>query len=117
MRVTLNEASPDGFHPDITPLSSTEAVALVRDVLSEIEGLEISSGELSLLKEQLKGAIALEMKGPMYWMNTITRRYLAGKDFTTNYAVKVDAVTAEKVKNILVALSKGSKVEYIISKK
>jgi hypothetical protein len=50
-------------------------------------------------------------------MNTITRRYLAGKDFTTNYAVKVDAVTAEKVKNILVALSKGSKVEYIISKK
>ena len=117
MRVTLNEASPDGFHPDITPLSSTEAVALVRAVLSEIEGLEISSGELSLLKEQLKGAIALEMKGPMYWMNTITRRYLAGKDFTTNYAVKVDAVTAEKVKNILVALSKGSKVEYIISKK
>ena len=117
MRVTLNDASPDGFHPDITPLSSMDVIAAVRSVLSEIEELEISSGELTLLKEQLKGAIALEMQGPMYWMNTITRRYLSGKDFTTNYGVKIDAVTAEKVKDILVALSKGSKVEYIISKK
>ena len=97
--------------------SPLDAVNIVRSVLADVDKMEISSTELSLLKKQLKGAIALEMKTPMYWMNAITRRYLSGKDFSTNYAAKVDAVSVDKVRNILIALNKGSKVEYIISKK
>lgn len=79
--------------------------------------MEISAEELAIMKKQLKGTISLEMKDPMYWMNTITRRYLSGKDFTTNYAAKVDAVSVDKVRNILNALDKGCKVEYIVRKK
>ena len=117
MRLTLTDASPDGFAPGVQQTSPLDAVNIVRSVLADVDKMEISSTELSLLKKQLKGAIALEMKTPMYWMNAITRRYLSGKDFSTNYAAKVDAVSVDKVRNILIALNKGSKVEYIISKK
>ena len=117
MRVTLTDASPDGFAPGVKQMVPLEAVNLVRSVLSGTDKMEISAEELSLLKKQLKGAIALEMNTPKYWMNVITRRYLSGKDFTTNYAAKIDAVSVDKVRNILVALNKGSKVEYIVSKK
>ena len=117
MRVTLTDALPDGFAPGVQQTSPLDAANIVRSVLAGADRMEISSDELSLLKKQLKGVIALEMKSPMYWMNSITRRYLSGKDFTTNYAAKVDAVTVDKVRNILVALNKGSKVEYIVNKK
>ena len=37
-------------------------------------------------------------------------------DFTTDYKARVDAVTADKVKQILTSLNNASKVEYIIRK-
>lgn len=117
MRISLNDASSDGFAPGVQHTDPLDAVYLVRSLLSNVDKIEISAEELAILKNQLTGTIALEMKNPMYWMNTITRRYLSGKDFTTNYAAKVDAVSVDKVRNILNVLNKGSKVEYIVRKK
>ena len=44
-------------------------------------------------------------------------RYVDGKDFVTDSRKKTDAVTAEKVKDILEALNEGTKIEYIVKKK
>ena len=56
------------------------------------------------------------MKSPQYWLNAISMRQIEGKDFTTDYKARVDAVTADKVKQILTSLNNASKVEYIIRK-
>ena len=53
------------------------------------------------------------MKDPVYWTSAIALRYLDGKDWTTDYQSKIDAVTAAQVKVILASLDEGCKVEYI----
>ena len=49
-------------------------------------------------------------------MHALSMRYLDGKDLTSGYEAKIDAVTTEKVKMILASLTEASKVEYIIRK-
>ena len=61
--------------------------------------------------------ISIEMKDPAYWVDAIVLRYLDGKDLSTNYASKIDAVNASRVQSVLDMLDAGSKVEYVTSKK
>ena len=42
-------------------------------------------------------------------------RYLEGKDLVSGYEAKIDAVTVDDVKSMLGALSRGTRVEYIIN--
>ena len=94
-----------------------EALAVVRKVLSGTDGMEVSSEDVEVFKLRLKAAMEQEMKDPYYWMNVISRRHLAGKDFTTNYQARIKTVTVDKVKSILSKLEEGSKVEYIVISK
>ena len=73
-----------------------------------------STAFLAACKEHLKNLISFRMQEPMYWVDAIAKRYLDGKDFTTGYAARVDAVTEDKVKLLLLALNEGSKVEYVV---
>lgn len=114
--ISLSQASPDGFSSSTVPSGAMEALSIVRAALDDISEMEVSDAMIKVLKQQLKGGIALEMKDPFYWLNVISRRYLAGKDFTTGYESKIDSVTPAKVKEILSALNGGSKVEYITSR-
>lgn len=114
--ISLNQASTDGFSSSTVPSGAMEALSIVRAALDDIPEMEVSDAQVKVLKQQLKGRIALEMKDPFYWLNVISRRYLAGKDFTTGYESKIDSVTPAKVREILSALNGGSKVEYIISR-
>ena len=116
MLVTLNEASVEGFASGVEHPQPLEALQLLRSALSSLPDMKLAQEDLAAFKSQLKGRIALEMKDPFYWLNVISRRYLAGKDFTSGYEQKIDAVTAEKVRELLVSLDRGSKVEYVISK-
>lgn len=114
--ISMNEASQDGFSVSVEPVGPIKTLAIVRSaLLSVVDDAELAA-DVALLKEQLKSAIALEMSLPFYWLNVISRRQLAGKDFTTNYQAKIDAVTPEKVKGVLDQLNKGAKVEYIMTK-
>lgn len=114
--ISLNEASPDGYSSSTVPSGPIEALSIIRSVLNDVSGMVVDDAQVNVLKQQLKGSLALEMKDPFYWLNVISRRYLAGKDFTTGYEAKIDSVTAAKVKEILLALNEGTKVEYIISR-
>ena len=58
----------------------------------------------------------MEMKIPFYWLNVISRRHLAGKDFTTSYEARIKSVTVDRVKDILSRLDEGTRVEYIVSR-
>ncbi len=99
------------------PEASLKTLAEVRSVLTELPEIEITADELKPYKEALKNSIAQEMKSPGYWVEAITLRYLDGKDMSTNYAAKIDAVSPERVMSVLGLLDAGSKVEYVTFKK
>ncbi len=115
--ISLSEVSEEGFASDMKKKTPIEALADVRSVLSGLDRIMISEADLKPYKETLKNRISMEMKSPDYWLHAIALRYLDGKDLSTNYASRIDALTPEKVMSILTLLDEGSKVEYVTSKK
>ena len=114
--IYIKEASEDGFAEQRTA-DPLEALRAVRSTLRDLETADISDAVVKAYKEWLKNDIAYRQKDPRYWTSAISMRYLEGKDFTTGYKAKIDAVTADKVRQILVSLNNASKVEYIITRK
>jgi hypothetical protein len=93
------------------------ARAIVKEVLSA-EGLSaISDAQVNACKSWLKHHGTMRKQSPDYWVNAMLFRYLEGKDFTTDYDEKVDEITPDAVKELLLKLNASSKVEYIIKKK
>ena len=116
MMITLEEADPQGFAHDVQLTGSSSALAILRKILEDLPNIELNDEDLVKHKEVLKGQIATKLSDPQYWVQSIAKRYLDGKDFTTSYESRIDAITAEKVKSILASLSDTSRVEYIIEK-
>ena len=94
-----------------------EGLTILRSVLSDVSVRKWTDADLKLCKADLKNAVAMNMKSPEYWTEVLVMRYLYGKDLSTGYAARIDAVTAENVCRVLQAWNSGSKVEYIMKKK
>jgi len=114
--ISLKEAPIDGFASDARHRSPIEAVDDIRDVLSGIDSIHLSDIELNAYKNRVKALMDAQMDTPEYWLKAISKRYLDGKDFTTSYEEKIDAVSADKVKELLSLLCSGSGIEYITIK-
>ena len=115
--IAMNEAAPDGFSSGMQHTGPIDALATVRSVLSGVGDMYVDKEDVEVFKVRLKAALDIEMKKPFYWLNVISRRHLAGKDFTTNHEARIESVNVEKVKSILSSLNEGTRVEYIVSKK
>ena len=112
--ISLKEASPEGFARGLGNNDALDALDIVRAALRSMESTEVTDVAVKAYREWLKNDIATKMKAPEYWINAISMRQLEGKDFTTDYKARIDAVTTEKVKQVLASLNNASKVEYII---
>ena len=93
-----------------------EDILDVRRLLADCSD-SMDTAVMAACKAYMKHAYALQMQTPEYWLDAIPLRHLEGKDFTSGCAAKIDAVTAEQVRNVFRALEKGAGVEYIIKKK
>lgn len=78
-----------------------ELMLAVRSVLKDVTGKEVSPELLSAAKAYVRNAKSLAKEHPSYWLHAIALRYLDGKDFTTGYEAKADAVTLEKLSSLL----------------
>ena len=114
--ISLSEVSPEGLADDLDGPDPMGALAKVRMVLSGVGGMYVDEEDVEAFKAQLKDGMNMEMKVPFYWLNAISRRHLAGKDFTTNHEAHIDSVTADRVKAILSAMNDGTRVEYIVTR-
>ena len=115
--ISLNEISPDGFASDVTHSGPMEALAIVRSVLSGVGGVDVRKEDVEAFKTRLKAELDNDMKDPFYWLNVISRRHLAGKDFTTSHEARIKSVNVDKVKAVLSSLNEGTRVEYIVSRR
>ena len=113
-----------GIYPDerfsimvkLSGKCSSADVDQLRDILSDYRsGVPVQ--ELDACKAYLKNAYSLHMQSPEYWLRVIPLRYLEGKDFTTGYDAKIDAVTVEMLQHVFEALNNGAGIEYVITKK
>ena len=114
--ISLAEASPYGFATDARLSGADTALKIVRDVLRNLPKLDVTAEDVDKYKAVLKGRLALEMTTPEYWTHAVAMRYMDGKNLTTGYESRIDAVTVDKVKSILASLADASRVEYIIKK-
>ena len=114
--ISLKEASADGFAEGVEHGGALEALRILRATLRSLETTEVTDVVVKAYKEWLKNDITYRMKSPQYWVNAISMRQIEGKDFSTDYKARVDAVTRDKVKQIITSLNNASKVEYIIRK-
>ena len=95
---------------------SQDDAAEIRRMLGECTR-DLDERIIQAYKNYVKNAYALQMQNPEYWMRVIPLRHMEGKDFTTGYAAKIDAVTTAQVKDIFKTLEDGAGVEYIIKEK
>ena len=114
--ISLAEASSCGFSRDITLTGPEAALRILRNVIEDLPELEVREEDLAKYKAVLKGHLAVLMKSPQYWTHAVTMRYMDGKNFTTGYEAKIDAVSVDRVRDILSSLSDASRVEYIVKK-
>lgn len=115
--ITVGESNPDGFASYTRQTGSIAAVSMLRSSLSNLLASPVPDDKLEADKLFVKNYFTTMFSDPVYICNSIVMRYVDGKDFVTDSRKKTDAVTAEKVKDILKALNEGTKVEYIVKKK
>lgn len=115
VHISVSEVSPDGFSSDVKPTDAIEALSVVRRILNDVSSAEVTQEDVDIFKTRLKCNMAMEMGQPFYWLNAISRRHLAGKDFTSGYESRIGSLSVEDVKGIISRLNEGTKVEYIVS--
>jgi hypothetical protein len=107
--VTLVKVDEDG-------LETSAAMSRLRATVSAMTSKSLSKNQLSAYAGYLKNHMSLLCTSPSFWTEVIAGRQLYGKDIVTGYSAKCDALTAQKVQNIISSLDKSGKVEYITTK-
>lgn len=98
----------------VSGVSGTDDLLQLRESFSESLVQCLDEETLCFCKEYVKHKYSQMMTSPEYWLRVIPLRHLEGKDYTSGYLSKVDAVSMEKIKDILDALSTGAGIEYVI---
>lgn len=115
--LSVREASDSGFENGSKKADIMEVLNILRASLSEMSQSLSSDAYMADGRNRQSNVMAEEMKTGNYWLRSITRRYLDGKDFTKGYDARINAVSPEKVRSIFASLDGGSKVEYVVRKR
>lgn len=115
--VSVLPLSRRAYASHIDPTGPIEALSIVRSIMQDLSKAKIPDSAVASAKAYVKSLIAQRMSEPGYWLDALAKRYLDGKDFTTSYAAKVDAVNADKIRALLSEVNNGSKVEYVVNQK
>lgn len=89
----------------------------LRRVINDADESAMDPEYIAACKAFLKKQYDINTQDYRYWLHVIAMRQLDGKDFTTGYATRIDAVTPEKTSAVLSLLENGTKIEYVIKKR
>ena len=107
--VTLVRTDEEGLEP-------MEAMSRLRAAVTKMASEPLKKNELNAYSAYFKNRMSLLCTDPSFWTESIAGRQLYGKDIVTGYSAKCDALTAQKVQNIISSLDRSGKVEYITEK-
>lgn len=117
MRVSVSEASSEGFASGTSEYSMGEALSVMRNAFSDLSQVKVDKAALASYKERLERQLAVAKETPEYWVSAINLRYLDGKDFTTGAENKIKSISEANVRAMLDVLGSNSKIEYVITGK
>jgi hypothetical protein len=92
----------------------TPALPSVRKSLGEMASNPVNAKDLNAWKQLITNQLQSQLSTPEGTIKTLLARYGAGKDLTSRYKDNVNGVTAERVNEMLKALSGGGRIEYIV---
>ena len=115
--VSVDACDTAYFAEGVTGMKPVRALFALRSVLRTLSTENLPQSMLDTYKSTLKNAISSRSNDPDYWVEAVSRRFIYGKDFHTDYSGKIDAVTADNVREIIYSLDNGAKVEYIVRPK
>lgn len=115
--VSVDACDTAYFAEGVTGMKPVRALFALRSVLRTLSMENLPQSMLDTYKSTLKNAISSRSNDPDYWVEAVSRRFIYGKDFHTDYSGKIDAVTADNVREIIYSLDNGAKVEYIVRPK
>ena len=93
---------------------TTEALLAARKAIEEAFSNPINPAELAACKSLLANEYSTNMADPAKYADAILMRYSAGKDVLTDYASRINGVTADNVKQIFGSLAEGMMIEYVV---
>ena len=117
VRVSVSEASSEGFAAGTSEYSMGTALSVMRGVFADISQVKLDAASLASYKERLERLLAISKESPEYWVNAINLRYLDGKDFTTGAEGKIKGISEANIRSLLNTLGGESKIEYVITGK
>lgn len=113
--MSISKTAPKkGERPLFSEDQSLDITAM-HDKLSKlvdgIRDIEPSATEMTAIRKIIVNNHKQLRTSPEYWRLAIVRRYIDAKDFETKAEEKINALSAAKVKEILSALSDGTRIE------
>lgn len=111
MRKCPEHGLPEGIGSEV---SSEELLIVARDALNKALSQQVSAPELAACKQTISNSVATAMADKEQYISTLLMRYTCGKDMLTGFAAKVNAVSADSVKQIFNALLTGTRIEYAV---
>ena len=114
--ITLNPVPEEGLPAGVKGGSGQvgDVLLTARKVIDEVFSNPVNSAELGACKSLLANEYSTQVADPANYADAILMRYSGGKDVLTSYNDRINAVTAEKVKEIFGALSEGMRIEYVV---
>lgn len=113
--IVCRPADIDGLPAGVDPQERWSVLKEARKAVVDVCATPVSAADLAIYKKLLSAQMAGRVASPEGLMDLAILRYSFNRDFLTNYAAKINAVTAQSVQEVLKTLSEGAKVEYTIS--
>ena len=112
--VTLKSCPQDGLPEGVGSLDPMDVINEVREEFSRMQYLVVSDEEFASYKEIVKKQIERELSSQDGMMDYALYRYSFGRDFTTSYKKKLDALVVDDLRWLLEEVISSGIVEYIV---
>lgn len=112
--VTLKSCPQDGLPEGVESYDPMEAINVVREEFSRMQYMAITTEELDSYKEIVKKTISSQLSSQKGMMDYALCRYSYGRDLTTNYQRRLDALVVDDLRWLLEEVISSGIVEYIV---
>lgn len=114
MEISCFPAPVEGLPAEVGEPDVTKALTAVRAAIVKAGKRLPSQADVQAWKASLLERVKVKMSSPEGFTEAQQVRYALNKDINSRYAESIQAITPEKLRGFLAALSAGGAVEYVV---